>query len=136
MAHSLKPSGLPDRAAAAESGMRAPPAATDDSQSQATNDSQSRRAVSTALAIAGLPASPKGEPFSDANKRAAEERTRKHKKTQVLSRKAMERTEMLQKSSLRRIDAGKALVSDSSEREARSRRSGSRRSEPSKPKSS
>ena len=71
------------------------------------------RAVSTALAIAGQQA-PAEMPSP-----TPEVRARKIKKTEVLSRKAVERTDLLKKSSRALIGVSKALVCESKRRRAR-----------------
>ena len=65
--------------------------------------------VNPAVGVAGLvkpPEAPEDQP-------SLEERERSRKKCQVLSRKAIERSRMLQKGSRRLIDASKVLLSGS-----------------------
>src|SRR5262249_45470438 len=77
------------------------------------------RAVSTALAIASGQAPTADIAASAEAAPSLEVRERQSKKNEVLCRKAMERTVLLEKSSWAMIDASKALVSKSRQRKAR-----------------
>ena len=66
--------------------------------------------VSLAAGVAGLVKPP---PEAPEDQPSLEERERSRKKCQVLSRKAIERSRMLQKGSRRLIDASKVLLSGS-----------------------